>query len=282
MGRKAAEHVGADRRGDVHAILAYLRKMASASDAQSRRCLVLCDCKPALQQIENAHRKGMPEGLRDWERGGLLEAIAYYRSKLEAVVFMWVPAHVGIACNAYADAVATAYLGNNDTEDASKVVRDAVRTRPCMYTVRREAAENTEKREIVDRRTYGHMCKSAHEWVCEQYRKTVRPGSHTAGVAGRLWSEVAVASLKHRWDNKMRLPDENGGKDRRATFDDVGDHNVTTKTILGARVRQQVGVPHGAHHRRILEGEKKRGMRGPATRSAFWGCRACKAARDVG
>ena len=57
----------------------------------------------------------MPEGLRDWERGGLLEATAYYRSKLEAVVFMWVPAHVGIACNAYADAVATAYLGNNDT-----------------------------------------------------------------------------------------------------------------------------------------------------------------------
>ena len=78
----------------------------------------------------------------------------------------------------------------------------------------------------------------------------------------------------------MRFPDENGGKDRRATFDDVGGHNVTTKTILGARVRQQVGVPHGAHHRRILEGEKKRGMRGPATRSAFWGCRACKAARD--
>ena len=72
---------------EMYAILAYLRKMASASDAQSRRCLVLCDCKPALQQIENAHRKGMPEGLRDWERGGLLEAIAYYRSKLEAVVF---------------------------------------------------------------------------------------------------------------------------------------------------------------------------------------------------
>ena len=78
-----------------------------------------------------------------------------------------------------------------------------------------------------------------------------------------MWSEVAVASLKHRWDNRMRLPDENGGKDRRVTFDDVGDHNVTTKTILGARVRQQVGVPHGAHHRRILEGEKETGNEGP-------------------
>ena len=50
---------------EMYAILAYLRKMSSASDAQARRCLVLCDCKPALQQIENAHRKGMPEGLRD-------------------------------------------------------------------------------------------------------------------------------------------------------------------------------------------------------------------------
>ena len=57
----------------------------------------------------------MPEGLRDWERGGLLE-----------------------------------------------------RTRPCMYTVRREAAKDTEKREIADRRTYGPMRQSAHEWVCEQ------------------------------------------------------------------------------------------------------------------
>ena len=92
--------------------------------------------------------------------------------------------------------------------------------------------------------------------MCEQYRKTTRPGSHTAGVEGRLWSEVAVASLKHPWDNKMRLPDESGGKDRRATFDDVGCHNVTTKTILGARVRQQVGVPHGAQHKRILEGKR--------------------------
>ena len=89
---------------------------------------------------------------------------------------MWVPAaHVGIACNAYADAVATAYLGNNDTEDASKVVREAVRTRPCMYTARRKATEDTETREIVDRRTYEHMRQSAHEWVCEQYRKTTKP-----------------------------------------------------------------------------------------------------------
>ena len=43
MGRKAAEHVEVID-AEMYAILAYLRKMASASDAQTRRCLVLCDC----------------------------------------------------------------------------------------------------------------------------------------------------------------------------------------------------------------------------------------------
>ena len=54
---------------EMYAVLAYLRKMATAEDAADRRCLVLSDCKPALQQIEAAHRKGSLEGLREWDRG---------------------------------------------------------------------------------------------------------------------------------------------------------------------------------------------------------------------
>ena len=135
-------------------VLAVTYPWASASSYLSSQSVADSRCNP----------HATPRSSDDCNtRGGLLEAIAHYRSKLEAVVFMWVPAHVGIACNAYADAVATAYLGNNYTEDASKVVRDAVRTRLCMYTVRREAAQDTEKREIADRRTYGHMRKSAHD-----------------------------------------------------------------------------------------------------------------------
>ena len=51
---------------EMYAVLAYLRKMATAEDAADRRCLVLSDCKPALQQIEAAYRKGSLEGLREW------------------------------------------------------------------------------------------------------------------------------------------------------------------------------------------------------------------------
>ena len=43
---------------EMYAVLAYLRKMATSEDAADRRCLVLSDCKPALQQIEAAYRRG--------------------------------------------------------------------------------------------------------------------------------------------------------------------------------------------------------------------------------
>ena len=36
---------------EMYAILAYLRKMASASDAQSRRCLVLCEAVSAVRAV---------------------------------------------------------------------------------------------------------------------------------------------------------------------------------------------------------------------------------------
>jgi len=75
---------------EMYAVLAYLRKMATAEDAADRRCLVLSDCKPALQQIEAAYRKGSLEGLREWDRGGMLEGICRYRAQLESVTFLWV------------------------------------------------------------------------------------------------------------------------------------------------------------------------------------------------
>mmetsp|Transcript_38945 Transcript_38945/g.119701 ORF Transcript_38945/g.119701 Transcript_38945/m.119701 type:complete len:316 (-) Transcript_38945:27-974(-) len=108
--------------------------------------------------------------------------------------------------------------------------------------------------------------------VCES---TSRRGLLSGRVMGR-----AAARLRQLFPSRLEV-ELYLARDRPLCSESSnGDHNVTTKTILGARVRRQVGVPHGAHHRRILEEEKKRGMRGPATRSAFWGCRACKAARD--
>ena len=46
-------------------------------------------------------------------------------------------------------------------------------------------------------------------------------------------------------------------------------------------MRQQAGVPHGAHHERIMRGEAGRETPGAATRSELRGCLVCKAARDA-
>ena len=106
----------------------------------------------------------------------------------------------------------------------------------------------------------------------EQMLKTISPGSHTAGVTGKLWSEVVRAGLAHKWDRRMIIEEEPApGQDRpesrRVELGDVQHHNAATKAVLGARVGQQVGVPHGAHHARMYETERAAKKVGPATRS---------------
>mmetsp|Transcript_24704 Transcript_24704/g.81431 ORF Transcript_24704/g.81431 Transcript_24704/m.81431 type:complete len:385 (+) Transcript_24704:1042-2196(+) len=256
-----------------------LRKMATAEDAADRRCLVLSDCKPALQQIEAAYRKGSLEGLREWDRGGILEGICRYRAQLESVTFLWVPSHAGCASNAYADAAATAYMGASEIEDATAVIREAVRTRPCLYTDRRRTADREGGREVLDRRTYYATRGHTNEWVRGRLGEGLTAGSHTAGVTGPLWSDVVRGTTRHKWDKRQRIKDQHG--EREIEFADVDDHNVVTKTVMGARVRQQAGVPHGAHHERIMRGEAGKETPGAATRSELRGCLVCKAARDA-
>ena len=86
-------------------------------------------------------------------------------------------------------------------------------------------------------------------------------------------------TTRHKWDKRQRIKDQHG--EREIQFADVDDHNVVTKTVMGARVRQQAGVPHGAHHERIMRGEAGKETPGAATRSELRGCLVCKAARDA-
>ena len=94
------------------------------------------DCKPALQAIEGAWRRGRIETGRGGDRGAMLEEICRLRAALSRVVFLWVPSHVGISPSSMADAVAKTYL--TQTPDAAGVARIAVavRTRPCLYAAR--------------------------------------------------------------------------------------------------------------------------------------------------
>ena len=298
---------------EVYAVLAYLRRMALQQNGEDepRRCLIISDCKPALHQIESAWRQGVPQGFRERDRGAMLEAICKYRATLGGVVLAWVPAHAGVACNAYADAVAKACLADAHVEEVTRSVGTAVVTRPCLYERVFENGSETrvvagasvqvggrvslqltcstkkiERRDLADRRPYYEHRHRAGGHVREEQRKTISPGSHTAGVTGKLWSEVVRAGLAHKWDRRMMieedpLPGQDRPESRRVELGDVQHHNAATKAVLGARAGQQVGVPHGAHHKRMHEAERAAGKVGPATRSHMRGCLVCKRAREA-
>ena len=86
---------------ELMGVLAYLERVVERAEAEGteeeRRVLVLCDCKGAMTAIETAWRGGGVEELRRTKRGGILEAICRMRAKLGLVVFMYTPAHRGLA-----------------------------------------------------------------------------------------------------------------------------------------------------------------------------------------
>ena len=125
---------------ECYAILAYLKRVVdepgagggapTAAELKERRVLVMSDCVPAMQQVEKAWRQEHVEGMRRWDRGGILEAINTLRAQLGEVVCLWTPAHAGISCNAAADAAAKAHLQAGDDgemEPVTEVVRELVR-----------------------------------------------------------------------------------------------------------------------------------------------------------
>ena len=119
----------------MYAILIYLRKMASAgaADSSMRRCLILVDCKPALQAVEGAWRRGRIETGRGGDRGAMLEEICRLRAALGRVVFLWVPSHVGISPNSMADAAAKTYLEHRDDPAGQRILQ---LLNPCVVRLR--------------------------------------------------------------------------------------------------------------------------------------------------
>ena len=157
-----------------------------AADARARRCLVLADCKPALQAIEGAWRRGRVESGRGGDRGAMLEEICRLRARLGRVVFLWVPSHRGISPNSMADAAAKAYL--EQPVDSAGVARiaEAVRTRPCLYAARQAEGDAPLLR---DRRVYAEAYARVKEWACAVLRKDLKSGI-VMGLEGRLWVSV--------------------------------------------------------------------------------------------
>ena len=265
---------------EVYAMLAYLKRVVaepgangaapSAEELKERRVLVMSDCVPAMQQVEKAWRQEHVEGLRRWDRGAMLEAINDLRSQLGEVVCLWTPAHAGISCNAMADAAAKAHLqagDDGDMEPVTEVVRAHVRGRPCVYEVRVGEGEDA-RWELMDRPAFKACRLCARGYVRRRLGETVREGACVAGLQEPLWPEVA-AGLGKLPPGYTPYNEDAGAA--------VARVNSVHKLVFGLRVGEVVGGPtHAAEWARCKRGEGTQG--GRHTRSAVWGCMACKRA----
>ena len=120
----------------------FIRDAAAAEDAKSRRLLIgslMSDCLSALKLVERAWRAKHREeyaGVTREAQGAPLEAICTARERIELAVFMYVPAHRGLAPNAIADAVAKAYTqAPHATPGVSEMIQEGIRRRRVVHEV---------------------------------------------------------------------------------------------------------------------------------------------------
>ena len=137
-------------------------------------CVVICEltCEAYASFYMSRVRRQLEAVFQTHQinKNGHLSTVRWVKKNRSApkhTTFLWVPSHAGCASNAYADAAATAYMGASEIEDATAVIREAVRTRPCLYTDRRRTADREGGREVLDRRTYYATRGHTNEWVRE-------------------------------------------------------------------------------------------------------------------
>ena len=261
---------------ELAACFYYLRDVhdSMTTDGERKRCriLILSDCKPAMQAMEAAWRGGSTHGMRK-DRGALLEAICTLRVALGRVVTMWTPSHVGISPNSMADCAAKSHT-HAPMSDLTSDVALHVHARPVIYERRvKRPGERTTQWEMADRRPFAEGRKRARAYVRARLSETVRTGSTTAGVEGRLWADVVRGS-----DRRARPEVIAKQQHTEVTPEAVEEYNTRRGVVLGMRVGQVCGMQGGRVHQKRLRAEGGEG--GPASSSEAFGCLACKLDRD--
>ena len=261
---------------ELAACFYYLRRVhdSAKDDAERKRSriLILSDCKPAMQAMEAAWRGGEAHGMRK-DRGAMLEAICTLRAALGRVITMWTPAHVGISPNSMADCAAKSHT-SAPMSDLTNDVASHVHARPVIYERRvKRPGEITTQWELADRRPFAEGRKRARAYVRTRLSETVRAGSTSAEVEGRLWADV-VRGCDRRARPEVRAKQQH----TEITPEAVEEYNTRRGVVLGLRAGQVCDMQGGRMHQKRLRAEGGEG--GPASSSESFGCLACKLDRD--
>jgi len=198
--------------------------------------------------------------------------LAYLRSQLGLVVFLWIKSHNGASTSSYPDLAAKMYLQAPQEDEITKIVGDLVYTRPCVYErhMTSEDEEGSERWGLADRKVYKEGRLRARGSVRARLAELLKPGATTAGETRPLWTQIVKAA--------MRRPDADGGM---IGLEQVKDYNTRTKVVMAARSKNTPGMPHDAAWARIHRVELTNGENGTASISRSWGCALCRRKKNT-
>jgi hypothetical protein len=149
---------------------------------------VLSDCKPAMQQIEDAWRRGRVGAGSTAGSAAMLEEICEHRAKLDRVVIVYTPGHRGISPNEYADAAAKAHAWEAISPGTDYEIAQHVRSRPCVYSM------TGERTGLCTRSVYESAGTAAREWVTERLGETLHTGLLLGHAQKDVWTELVTAT----------------------------------------------------------------------------------------
>ena len=280
---------------ELAGMLMVLKEVAEQPEAEKRKCLIMSDCEGALRMVERAWRVRRAREYVGGDRGAILDAICTYRAKIDLAVFMYVPAHKGVSANAYADAVAKAYLrAEGGEEEMDGMVREGMWEKELVMVV--QGAKGAEE-VIWDRRAFNVMREAGGWWVQRKEGERIGVGVERKGEGGvskvvdegrmgRPWAD----RRQTRWERVYeatgaREPRERrgeeggeGGEEEEAGKEIHARLDVTRRrcgVVMAARAGDMWEAPQGKEWNRYLESERSRGEEGAMMRRGEQGCAAC-------
>ena len=115
--------------------------------------------------------------------GATIEAINTLRARLVKVIFIWVPSHLGVPCNAYADAVASAAIDAPAQTPVTALVAAEVRSRPIVY---QRPCDDTW--DLADGPVFGEARKGLLEWI--RTKHAWEPPGTNGNIHARLAADI--------------------------------------------------------------------------------------------
>eukprot|EP00965_Chrysotila_dentata_P186135 6145660-Pleurochrysis_carterae.AAC.1 len=155
---------------ELFAIFAILRKVQAKQDMghygnDKARILIMPDCLSGLRILEKVWREKR-NGYRKLQNRAVVEAITNVREKLGAVIFMWIPSHVGIIPNVLAYNIAAQEQEAAPNGMITGLISKQVKSRPLIYN--RRVMEHTELADIP-------IYQEVRRWGKKLIRETHKP-----------------------------------------------------------------------------------------------------------